>query len=150
MAVQRQFLDYVLEQLGGLPGLSARRMFGGIGLYSQGLFFGLIDDDTVFLKTDDGNIDEYRARGMPRFMPFPDRPQTALGYHQAPADVIEDGETFLAWARASVAVAARAGARRAARKSARTAAKKPARTAASRAAPRSVPGTARKTARKKK
>jgi DNA transformation protein and related proteins len=122
--VQRQFLEYVLEQLSGLPALSARRMFGGFGLYSEGLFFGLIDDDTVFLKTDDGNIAQYQARGMPRFMPFPDRPHTALGYHQVPVDVIEDAEIFLQWARASVAVAVRARSRKTSSKPPR----KPART----------------------
>jgi DNA transformation protein and related proteins len=115
MPVQPQFLAYVLEQLGALSALRSNRMFGGVGLYSDGLFFGLIDDDTVFFKTDDSNIAPYRERNMPRFMPFPDRPEAVLGYHQVPADVIEDAETFVDWARRSVAVALAAQARKAAR-----------------------------------
>ncbi len=99
-------------------------MFGGIGLYSDGLFFGLIDDDTVFFKTDDRYIAAYRERGMPRFMPVPDRPEAALGYHQVPADVIEDAETLVDWARQSVAVALASQARKA---NAKPANKKPAR-----------------------
>jgi DNA transformation protein len=79
-------------------------MFGGIGLYSDGIFFGLIDDDTLFFKTNDSNIAPYRERNMPRFMPFPDRPEAVLGYHQVPADVIEDAETLVAWARQSIQV----------------------------------------------
>jgi DNA transformation protein len=74
MTVQAQYLAYILEQLARLPSLRSNRMFGGIGLYSDGLFFGLIDDDTLFFKTDDSNIAPYRDRQMPRFMPFPDRP----------------------------------------------------------------------------
>jgi DNA transformation protein and related proteins len=105
MSVQPQYLEYVLEQLAALGALRSNRMFGGVGLYSDALFFGLIDDDTLYFKTDESNVAEYRARKMPRFMPFPDRPEAVLGYHQVPADVIEDAEMLVAWARRSVAVA---------------------------------------------
>ena len=104
MAVQAQYLAYILEQLAMLPAVRPNRMFGGVGLYSEGLFFGLIDDDTLFFKTDESNIASYRERNMPRFMPFKDRPETELGYHQVPADVIEDQELLVEWARRSVAV----------------------------------------------
>ena len=105
MAVQPQFLAYMLEQLEGLPDLRSRRMFGGVGLYSGELFFGLIDDDTVFFKTDGSNNADYIARKMPRFMPFPERPEAVMAYYQVPADVIEDNEELKDWARKSVAVA---------------------------------------------
>jgi DNA transformation protein len=107
MAVQPQYLAYILGQLAGLGSLRSNRMFGGIGLYSREIFFGLIDDDTLFFKTDEANIAPYRERNMPRFMPFPDRPDAVLGYHQVPADVIEDAEQLVDWARNSVEVALR-------------------------------------------
>jgi DNA transformation protein len=102
MAVQAQYLDYVLEQLAGLERVNTRRMFGGVGLYSGELFFGLIDDDTLFFKTDESNAAQYQSRRMPRFMPPANRPMGPMGYHQVPADIIEDGETLVAWARQSV------------------------------------------------
>ncbi len=105
MAVQPQYLEYVLEQLAALGALRWRRMFGGIGLYSADLFFGLIDDDTLFFKTNDSNAAQYQSRNMPRFMPPTDRPLSAFGYHQVPADIIEDAEMLTDWARQSVAVA---------------------------------------------
>jgi DNA transformation protein and related proteins len=105
MAVQPQYLAYVLEQLEGVGGITWRRMFGGVGLYSLDLFFGLIDDDTLFFKTDESNAAEYQARHMPRFMPPADRPLGPMGYHQVPADIIEDAETLVSWGRKSVAVA---------------------------------------------
>jgi DNA transformation protein len=105
MAVQAQYLAYVLEQLSGLQRVSTRRMFGGVGLYSGALFFGLIDDDTLFFKTDASNYAGYEARRMPRFMPPANRPLGPTGYHQVPADIIEEGELLVAWARQSVAVA---------------------------------------------
>jgi DNA transformation protein and related proteins len=105
MAVQPQYLAYILEQLESIDDLRSRRMFGGIGLYSGELFFGLIDDDTLFFKTNSSNSADYIARKMPRFMPFPDRPEAVLGYHQVPADIIEDNEALQNWARKSIAVA---------------------------------------------
>lgn len=104
MAVQAQYLAYVLEQLTGLDRLSTRRMFGGVGLYSGELFFGLIDDDTLFFKTGESNFGEYEARKMPRFMPPANRPLGPMGYHQVPVDIIEDGEALVSWARKAVAV----------------------------------------------
>ena len=104
MAVQPQYLAYVLEQLEGLPALRPNRMFGGIGLYSDGVFFGLIDDDTLYFKTGPANVAQYQARNMPKFMPFPDKTGAVMGYHQVPVDIIEEPESLVAWARQSVAV----------------------------------------------
>ena len=113
MAVQAQYLAYVLEQLAGLGNVSTRRMFGGVGLYGGELFFGLIDDDTLFFKTDESNAAEYQARRMPRFMPPANRPLGPMGYHQVPAEIIEDDESLVAWARKAVAVALSAQAKKA-------------------------------------
>jgi DNA transformation protein and related proteins len=113
MAVQAQYLAYVLEQLAGLGNVSTRRMFGGVGLYAGELFFGLIDDDTLFFKTDESNAAEYQARRMPRFMPPANRPLGPMGYHQVPAEIIEDGESLVVWARKAVAVALSAQAKKA-------------------------------------
>jgi DNA transformation protein len=105
MAVQPQYLAYILEQLADIDGLHSRRMFGAVGLYSGELFFGLIDDDTLFLKTDGSNSADYASRNMPRFMPFPERPEAVMAYHQVPVDIIEDAESLITWTRKSVAVA---------------------------------------------
>jgi len=107
MAVQPRYLAFILEQLEGLGGVQPRRMFGGVGLYYDALFFGLIDDDTLFLKTDETNSAQYQARNMPRFMPPGNRPMGPRGYHQVPADIIEDAEALVSWARQSVQVALR-------------------------------------------
>lgn len=152
MPVRDQYLTYVLEQLAGLGSLRANRMFGGIGLYSRELFFGLIDDDTLFFKTDDSTVVPYRERGMPRFMPFPARPEAVLGYYQVPADVIEDAEQLVDWARKAVDVALRSQVAKASRK--RTSPKKKAarKTAPKKSAPKEqAPGKrANRPARKAK
>jgi DNA transformation protein and related proteins len=103
MAVTKEFSAYVHEQLHLLPAVTSRRMFGGIGLYSDGLFFALLADDTLYCKVDDGNRADYLERGMRAFTPFPDKP--GLNYYAVPAEVLEDAEELARWARKSVAAA---------------------------------------------
>ena len=114
MSVSDNYRTYIVEQLAALPALSTRRMFGGIGLYSDALFFALIDDDVLFFKVDDSNRDDYVSRGMKAFMPFPGQP--SLGYYQVPPDVIEEAEELARWARRSVEVAQRTGMKKVRRK----------------------------------
>ena len=81
-------------------------MFGGVGLYCDGLFFGLIDDDTLYMKVSDATRGEYEARGMKPFRPYADKPDVSMAYFTVPVDVLDDAEELVAWARRSVAIAA--------------------------------------------
>ncbi len=108
MAVSSDYADFVLEQLSGLPRLASRRMFGGLGLYCDELFFGLISDDVLYFKVDDSNRADYEALGMRRFAPYPDRPSWKMAYYEVPADVLEDREQLTGWARKSIGVASAA------------------------------------------
>lgn len=107
MTVSADFLAYVLEQLTGLGGVSSRRMFGGVGLYSDEFFFGLIAEDTLYLRVDDGNRADYTARAAAPFRPYADRPQLSMSYYEVPPEVLEDARQLAEWARRSVAVAQR-------------------------------------------
>ncbi len=111
MAVSSSFLAYVVEQLAGLGRVRSKRMFGGVGLYCDDLFFGLLDDDVLYLKVDDSNRDDFTARGMKPFQPFRDKPEYSMSYYQVPAETIEDAEDLVRWARKAVRVAAGARAR---------------------------------------
>ncbi len=105
MALSADFLAYVLEQLAGVDGVSHRRMFGGAGLYSDEFFFGLLFDDTLYLRVDEANRERFTARGMERFRPYPDRPEWSMGYYQTPVAVLEDSRELALWAAGSVAAA---------------------------------------------
>ncbi len=105
MSVSNDFRDFVLEQLASTGRVAPRAMFGGVGLYLDGLFFALIDDDTLYFKADDASRKRYEAAGSRPFCPDPSRPGQAMGYWQVPADVLEDGEALAEWAREAVAVA---------------------------------------------
>lgn len=104
MPVSESFVTFVVEQLAGLPAVSTRRMFGGVGLYGADVFFGVIDNDTLFFKVDAATGEKYRQRGMGPFQPIPGKPPMN-GYYQVPADVLEDPVVLAAWAAESVALA---------------------------------------------
>lgn len=50
MATKREYLDYVLEQLSGVDGITHRAMMGEYILYIHGRVFGGIYDDRLLLK----------------------------------------------------------------------------------------------------
>jgi DNA transformation protein len=107
MRVTEGFRAFVLEQLAGVESVRARAMFGGVGLYADDLFFGILAADTLYLKVDDSNRRQYEAAGMTALQPYLEKP-TTMSYYQVPASVLEDSSELTAWARASVRVAARA------------------------------------------
>lgn len=116
MSVSNDFLSYVIEQISAVGSLRTKRMFGAVGLYSGDYFFAIIDDDTIYLKTDESNYEAFKARGMRQFMASPDQPASGMGYYEVPADVLEDRDEMVVWARKSVAVSAASAARKHAKK----------------------------------
>ena len=106
--ISSDYLAFVLEQLAGLEGVAWRCMFGGVGLYQEELFFGLVAHDTLYLRVDDSNRADYTARGAAPFRPYAARPHVSMSYFEAPADVLDNTAELVAWARRSVAVARRA------------------------------------------
>lgn len=112
MSVSADYLAYVIDQFAPFAKLVSRRMFGSVGLYADGLFFGLIDDDTLYLKVDDSNRDDYVSRGRAPFRPLANDPDAySVSYFQLPEDVLEDPDTLRLWARKALAVAVAAAAK---------------------------------------
>jgi DNA transformation protein len=105
MAVSDDFRDFVLEQLAPAGRVTPRAMFGGIGLYLDGLFFALIDDDTLYFKADEATRARYERAGSKPFCPYPDAPDKAMGYWEVPADILEEPDELAAWAREALGVA---------------------------------------------
>lgn len=95
------FRDFVLDQLEGLDGVSARAMFGGHGLYLGEEFFGMVWKGRAWFRTDEASRAEYRALGSEPigFGKDPDNNQ----YWSVPEDVLEDAPRLRAWARAAAA-----------------------------------------------
>jgi DNA transformation protein len=107
LKVSDGFKSFVLDQLEELGGVAPRAMFGGVGLYHAGVFFGILARDKLYLKVDDTSRRDYEAAGMTPFKPYADRAGT-MRYYEVPLAVLESPIELAAWARKAVA-AARAG-----------------------------------------
>jgi DNA transformation protein len=106
MPVTASYLTFVLDQLSGLRGVSSRRMFGGVGLYQDGLFFGAIDDDVMFLRVDDATRPEFTQRGSQALRPVASKPDMVMeAYYQVPGDILDDPESLHQWAQRAIAIA---------------------------------------------
>jgi TfoX/Sxy family transcriptional regulator of competence genes len=119
-AEDEAFVEDLLTRLAPLGELRAQRMFDGIGLYCDELFFGLIDDGVLFFKVDAESAKAYRAAGSGPFQPFPDRPlpdKGLGGYYEVPLGVQERDEELCRWARRALEVARSAGVRKRGRRS---------------------------------
>ena len=104
LKVSEPFKAFVLAQLDDLGDVIPRSMFGGVGLYRRGVFFGIIARDTLFLKVDDRNRRDYERAKMKPFKPYAHRSGT-MEYFAVPVDVLESPADLAAWARKSIAVA---------------------------------------------
>jgi len=104
LAVSEAFKSFVLDQLDGLDDVVPRSMFGGVGLYARGVFFGIIARDVLYLKADDTTRGEYERAGMEPFRPYPERAGTTQ-YYAVPVGVLESASELVEWARKAVAVA---------------------------------------------
>ena len=90
------FKDFVLDQLAGLRGITARSMFGGYGLYRHDSVFGIIHKSRLYFKTDEASLPRYRQRGMKPFRP--NAKQMLKTYYEVPAEIIEDRDQLVEWA----------------------------------------------------
>ena len=106
MAVSRQYLEFVLDQLGSVRAVRSRRMFGSVGFYAGELFFAIASDDALYFKVNDETRADYEREGMKPFCPFEDDTKAMRGYYELPSRVLEDLEELAAWLRRALAVAA--------------------------------------------
>ena len=106
------FLDYVMELFGPFGTVSARRMFGGHGVYLDGLMFAILSGNTLYLKADEMNRIEFEQAGCEMFGYARKGRRAMLGFYGAPEDAMESPELMLPWARSAYAAALRANAKK--------------------------------------
>ena len=108
MSASQSFIEHVKDALSDLGPVGVRRMFGGAGVYADGVMFGLIADDALYLKADDVSKQAFEAEGVGPFL-YESRSRTiALSYWRVPDRLLEDADEMVTWARTTLAVARRA------------------------------------------
>ena len=114
---KNDFVEHVLDLLREFGPVTAKPMFGGWGLYHEGLFFALIAEDMLYFKVDEVNRAEFDAAHLEPFVyvtKTDDR--MVLSYHQAPAEALDDRLVMAQWARSGYGAALRAKTRKPVRK----------------------------------
>ena len=104
---RESFVAHVVECLRDFGPVETRRMFGGWGLYHRDAFFGLVIDETLYLKTDEGNRAEYDARELEPFTFVKQGETIVTSYRAAPGEALEDARVMARWAKGAYAAALR-------------------------------------------
>ena len=121
---QDGFITFLLEQMEQAGGVSARRMFGGHGVYLHGLMFGLVADDTLYLKVDDESRPEFEERELGPFTYQRDGKPFAMSYYEAPPETLDEPSEMTRWVEFAFDAALRESRRKAAKGAKRMTAKK--------------------------
>jgi DNA transformation protein len=103
---------FIEELLEPLSGTTIRSMFGGHGVFRDGVMFGILDDDVLYLRVDETTQKKYEAEESKQFT-YPARGRLmALPYWQVPERLFDDADEFVEWATAGYAAAMQAKAAR--------------------------------------
>lgn len=103
-----EFTDYLHEVFEQFGPITVRKMFGGYGIYHDGLMFGLVADEALYLKTDAENVGDFEREGLAPFEFDKGGKPVRMSCHLAPDDLLEDRDKAAAWARRSYEAALRA------------------------------------------
>ncbi len=86
------------DELAVLGNVTSRKMFGGYGVYSDGVMFAIVDPDGgLFLRADTSTSGRYADLGMPKHPGMP--------YWGVPANALDNPGALIALAQEALAVA---------------------------------------------
>jgi DNA transformation protein len=106
MGFSPEYRADVEEKLSLIVPIQSRAMFGGVGLYSEGLFFALIAEDKLYFKVSDLNRSDFEAAGMSPFYPY--ESSSPMHYWELPGGLLESSEELKPWVDKALAVAEQA------------------------------------------
>lgn len=109
---EKEFASYVVELLQPMGTIHAKGMFGGHGVFLDGLMFGLISDSTLYFKVDNQTEGHYTEKGLEPFTYRKKGKVMKMAYYQAPEETLEDGEELVGWAKEAYEVALRAASKK--------------------------------------
>ena len=108
MSQQQEFAAHVIDLLETFGPCEARRMFGGVGIFRQGLMIALIADGNLYLKVDQQTQPLFEHQGCHTFSYFKKEKQCKLSYFLAPEDFFEDSDACIHWSTLAWSAALRA------------------------------------------
>lgn len=106
MTAYSEFTAFILDQLTPLAPITVKRMFRAECLFKHGKMFGIISDDTLYLKADDNNRQAFIDENCEKFTYWTSRAgvkkQVALGYYQLPEFALDDADELCCWVKLGI------------------------------------------------
>lgn len=104
--------DFIRDLFAAFGPVTIRRMFSGTGIFADGLMFGLVVRDVIYLKVDEANIADFEREGCAPFTytrgKASGRPsEHALPYWRLPERLYDDPDELAVWARRAFAAGQR-------------------------------------------
>jgi DNA transformation protein len=100
--------DYISELFSAFGTVRVRRMFGGAGIYADGVMFALVSGGLIYLKADGASIPEFERE---RCAPFAYGTKTGrraiMSYWRLPDRLYDEPEELARWAQRALAIARR-------------------------------------------
>jgi DNA transformation protein and related proteins len=100
MPLRDGFKDFIKDQLADFGPVTIRNMFGGAGIYADGVMFAILADDVLYLKADDTTQRAFESEGMRPFTYQPaGKAPVAMSYWEVPPRLLEEPDELVSWAR---------------------------------------------------
>jgi DNA transformation protein len=113
MVASDSFAEFLREQLASLGRITMRRMFGKTGVFCDGLMFGMVTDNMLYFRVDDGNRAAFNeAESFPQLNYKKQGEIIDLSFWRAPERLFDEPDELVAWARVALAAARRVAAKR--------------------------------------
>ena len=113
MVASDGFSEFLIEQLAPLGRITMRRMFGKTGVFCDGLMLGMVTDNTLYFRVDDGNRKAFKeAESFPPLNYEKQGSIIDLSFWRAPERLFDEPDELVAWAYLALAAARRDAAKR--------------------------------------
>ena len=106
MAVNEEYLKFILDQLSLFGNVETKKMFGGIGFFKEGIMFAMIGQNAFRLRVDESSIPDFEAKGMKPM--FSDAKKKSMPYWEVPLDVLENKDELARWTHKAYTIAVKA------------------------------------------
>ena len=113
MVASDGFAEFLREQLAPLGRVTMRRMFGKTGVFCDGLMFGIVTDNTLYLRVDDDNREAFKEAESFSPLSYEKKGETIdLSFWRAPERLSDQPDELVTWAREAMGAAHRVAAKR--------------------------------------
>lgn len=106
MPKKSEFAEHICDILSGFGVVTYRAMFGGFGIYLDGLIFAIIVDEKLYLKVGSDNVGLFKDINSNPFSYKNSKGRDVkMSYWEVPVEVLDDNEGLEILARSSIDIA---------------------------------------------